>query len=105
MIALLKPSTVVVNIGRGQLLDEAALTDALVHRRIRGAALDVFRTEPLPPDSVLWDLDNVLINPHSASTAVKENARLAQLFSHNLRALIEGRIEDMRNVLDVEKLY
>ena len=105
MIALLKPTAVVVNIGRGELVDEAALTDALVHKRIRGAALDVFRTEPLPPDSVLWDLDNVIINPHSASTAWKENARLAQLFAHNLRAFAEGRYAEMRNVLDVEKLY
>lgn len=105
MIALLKPTAVLVNIGRGQLLDEAALTDALVNKRIRGAALDVFAKEPLPPDSVLWDLENVLVNPHSASTAVKENARLAQLFSHNLRCLIEGRTSDMRNILDIDKLY
>jgi len=105
MIALLKPTAVVVNIGRGQLVDEAALTDALMHRRIRGAALDVFRTEPLPPESPLWDLDNVLINPHSASTAARENERLTALFVHNLRCFAEGRTGDMRNVLDLDKLY
>lgn len=105
MIALLKPTAVVVNIGRGQLVDEAALTDALVGRRIRGAALDVFRTEPLPADSPLWSLDNVLINPHSASTALAENARLARLFTENLRAFAAGRLDQMRNVLDLDKLY
>jgi glyoxylate/hydroxypyruvate reductase A len=105
MINLLKSNAVVVNIGRGQLVDEEALTDALVHRRIRGAALDVFRTEPLPADSPLWDLDNVIINPHSASTAARENERLTALFAHNLRCFAEGRVADMRNVLDLDKLY
>ena len=105
MIALLKPNAVVVNIGRGQLVDEAALTDALVHKRILGAALDVFRKEPLPADSPLWDLENVIINPHSASTAARENERLTALFAHNLRCFAEGRIAEMRNVLDLDKLY
>jgi len=105
MIALLKPTAVVVNIGRGQLVDEAALTDALVQRRIRGAALDVFRVEPLPTDSPLWNLDNVLINPHSASTARAENTRLTQLFLHNLRLFAAGRTGEMRNILDLDRLY
>lgn len=105
MIALLKPTAILVNIGRGQLVDEAALTDALVHRRIRGAALDVFRVEPLPAASPLWELDNVLINPHSASTAVAENARLTQLFLDNLCFFAAGRTAEMRNVLDLDRLY
>lgn len=105
MIALLKPTAVLVNIGRGQLVDEAALTDALVNRRIRGAALDVFRAEPLPATSPLWELDNVLINPHSASTARAENARLTQLFLHNLRLFAAGRTAEMRNILDLDRLY
>jgi phosphoglycerate dehydrogenase-like enzyme len=105
MIALLKPNAVVVNISRGQLVDEAALTDALMQKRILGAALDVFRKEPLPPDSPLWDLENVIINPHSASTAARENERLTALFAHNLRCFAEGRIAEMRNVLDLDKLY
>ncbi|MCA1666746.1 MAG: D-2-hydroxyacid dehydrogenase [Thermomicrobia bacterium] len=105
MIALLKPSAIVVNISRGQLVDEAALTDALANHRLRGAALDVFRTEPLPPASPLWDLENVIINPHSASTAARENERLTALFAHNLRCFAEGRITAMRNILDLNKLY
>jgi len=105
MIALLKPTAIVVNISRGQLVDERALTDALAHNRIRGAALDVFRTEPLPPASPLWDLENVIINPHSASTAARENERLTALFAHNLRCFAEGRYGEMRNILDLDKLY
>ena len=105
MIALLRPNAIVVNIGRGQLVDEAALTDALANHRIRGAALDVFRKEPLPPDSPLWEMENVIINPHSASTAARENERLTALFAHNLRCFTEGRIGDMRNILDLDKLY
>jgi glyoxylate/hydroxypyruvate reductase len=105
MIGLLKPNAIIVNISRGQLVDEAALIDALTHHRIRGAALDVFRTEPLPPDSPLWDLENVIINPHSASTAARENERLTALFAHNLRCFAEGRTSDMRNILDLDKLY
>lgn len=105
MIALMKPTAIVVNIGRGQLVDEAALTDALVHERLRGAALDVFRTEPLPAASPLWDLRNVLINPHSASTAFKENERLAALFADNLNRFAAGDYAHMRNVLDADKLY
>lgn len=105
MIALLKPNAIVVNIGRGQLVDEEALIDALAHHRIRGAALDVFRIEPLPPDSPLWEMENVIINPHSASTAARENERLTALFAHNLRCFAEGRTGDMRNILDLDKLY
>lgn len=105
MIALLKPNAVVVNISRGQLVDEDALTDALAHNRIRGAALDVFREEPLPPESPLWDLENVIINPHSASTAARENERLTALFAYNLRCFATGRYGDMRNILDLDRLY
>ncbi len=105
MIACLKPSAIFVNIGRGQCVDEDALTDALANGRLRGAALDVFRAEPLPQESRLWDLPNVLINPHSASTAYRENERLAELFAHNLRCFVAGDTAGMRNVLDIERMY
>ena len=65
-IAAMKPSAVFINVGRGAVVDEAALAEALAEKRIRGAALDVFATEPLPAESPLWDLDNVLVSPHSA---------------------------------------
>ena len=62
----MKATAVFVNIGRGKCVDEPALIAALRERRIRGAALDVFFTEPLPADNELWGLDNVLISPHTA---------------------------------------
>jgi phosphoglycerate dehydrogenase-like enzyme len=64
--ALMKPSAVILNVGRGPVIDEAAMIDALRTRRIRGAALDVFDTEPLPADSPFFALDNVLLSDHCA---------------------------------------
>ena len=55
-----------MNVGRGPVIDEAAMTEALRTKRIRGAALDVFEVEPLPADSALWDLDNVFISAHTS---------------------------------------
>ena len=101
----LKRGVIFVNIGRGQLVDEAAMLDKLRDGTIRFAGLDVFRTEPLPPDSPLWDLPNVLINPHSASTSDRENGRIVEIFVHNLRCFVDGRIGEMRNVLDIQRMY
>ena len=58
-------NTVFINVGRGPIVDENALIDALQNGKLKGAALDVFAVEPLPKDSMLWDLDNVLISPHN----------------------------------------
>jgi glyoxylate/hydroxypyruvate reductase len=102
-LALLPPRAIVVNIARGEVVDEPALADALAAGRLRGAALDVFRTEPLPAASPFWDLPNVLVSPHSASTVPEENARIVALFCENLRAYLAGR--PLRNVLDLELLY
>src|SRR5206468_11642991 len=65
-IAALKPTAVIVNIGRGPVLDEAALIRALESGKLRGAALDVFTTEPLPSDHPFWRMPNVLLSPHTA---------------------------------------
>jgi phosphoglycerate dehydrogenase-like enzyme len=65
-IAAMRPTGVFINLGRGRCVDEDALVEALTHRRIRGAALDVFATEPLPAASPLWKLPNVLMSPHCA---------------------------------------
>ena len=64
--ALMKPEAVILNVGRGPVIDEPAMIEALRSKRIRGAALDVFDVEPLPPDSPFWSLDNVLLSAHCA---------------------------------------
>jgi glyoxylate/hydroxypyruvate reductase A len=102
-IALLKPDAVVVNIARGQLIDQAALTAALRDGRIGGACLDVFAVEPLPPDDPLWALDNVILSPHSASTVVTENAALTDLFIDNLDRFRRG--VPLRNLYDAARGY
>ena len=103
--AVMKPGVTFINIGRGQLVDETALVERLRDGTIGFAGLDVFRTEPLPDDSPLWDFPNVIINPHSASTSHHENGRITDILLHNLHAFIEGRHDEMRNVLDIERLY
>jgi phosphoglycerate dehydrogenase-like enzyme len=103
--AALKPGATFVNIARGQLIDEDALLGALRNGKIAFAGLDVFRTEPLPSDSPFWDMPNVLINPHSASTSDRENGRITDIFVHNIACFAENRVEDMRNVLDIERMY
>lgn len=102
-LELLPPTAVVVNIGRGSTLDEAALTELLSTGRILGAALDVFAEEPLPDSSPLWTLPNVIVSPHSASTVVQENDRLVDLFIDNLHRYLDGR--PLRNVFDPTRLY
>ena len=101
----MRPGAAFVNIGRGQVVDEQALITNLRDGHLGFAALDVATVEPLDPGSALWDMPNVLISPHSASTVTTENAKIVDIFSHNLRCYIEGRIGDMKNVLDKDLLY
>ena len=68
-----------------------------------GAALDVFAEEPLPTDSPLWDLPNVIVSPHSASTSDRENGRITDLFCENVGRYLAG--EPLLNVLDPKTLY
>lgn len=102
-LALLPAGAILINIARGAVVDEPALIAALQSGHLRGAALDVFAEEPLPSDSPLWDMPNVIICPHSASTAVTENQKIVDIFIHNLRCYLDGK--PMQNVLDVERLY
>jgi phosphoglycerate dehydrogenase-like enzyme len=102
-LGLLPPGAVFINIARGAVVNEPALIAALQSGHLRGAALDVFAVEPLPPDNPLWDMPNVIICPHSASTAISENHKIVQIFIDNLRSYLIG--EPMQNVLDVERLY
>lgn len=104
-IAAMKPTAVLINIARGEVVNEEALAAALREGRLAGAALDVFRREPLPPDSPFWSLPNVIINPHSASTADSENGKIVDIFRENLRHYLDGHPERMRNILDKRLLY
>lgn len=94
---------VVVNVGRGAVLDEAALAERLADGRLAGAALDVFATEPLPPESPLWGLPNVLIAPHAAALTPHEDERAVAIFIDNLGRRLAGR--PLRNVVDPDALY
>jgi glyoxylate/hydroxypyruvate reductase len=102
-LAALPAGAVLINIGRGALVDEAALIGALESGHLGGAYLDVYEKEPLPPESPLWAMPNVLVCPHSGSTSDRENERITDLFCENLRRWQAG--EPLLNVLDVERGY
>ncbi|MGH2885173.1 MAG: D-2-hydroxyacid dehydrogenase, partial [Solirubrobacteraceae bacterium] len=102
-IARIKPGAIFVNVGRGGVVDEPALIEALRSGRLAGAALDVFASEPLPAESPLWELPNVLVSPHTAGLSVRENERIAALFVENLGRYLRG--EGLRNRVDPELLY
>ncbi len=97
-LAAMRPGAHVVNVGRGELIDEAALADALRSGQVGGAALDVFAEEPLAAESPLWDLPNVIVTPHSAGTTVLSRERAAQMFTDNLARYVRG--EPLRNEVD-----
>ncbi len=102
-LALMKPDACLINVGRGSLVDEPALAAALRDKRIGGAALDVFPKEPLPADSPLWDLPNLLITPHTAALTENLWERHYTLFSENLRRYLAG--ESLLAVVDKQKGY
>lgn len=99
----MNPRAVLVNLGRGPVVDERALVSALSEHRIRGAALDVFEVEPLPPDHPLWALDNVLLSPHSADHTADSLHRAMDVFLENLARF--RREEPLRNVVDPHSRY
>ncbi|BBL80067.1 2-hydroxyacid dehydrogenase [Rubrobacter xylanophilus] len=103
-IAAIKPGAYFANVGRGAVVDEAALVRALRSGHLSGAALDVFETEPLPQDSPLWELENVIISPHSTDNVPRlMEEKLVGLFCENLRRYLAG--EELLNVLDKRLLY
>jgi len=100
-LALMKPDALVVNVGRGEVVDELALVAALVAGRLGGAGLDVFEVEPLPQDSALWSLPNVIVTPHSSGTSSGNLLRADEIFLANLERYVAG--ESLRNeALEVE---
>lgn len=100
---LLPGAAIVVNVARGAVIDQPELIRALTSGRIKGAALDVFETEPLEADSPLWDLPNVMVSPHSASTVASENERIVDLFVDNLQRFLDDR--PLRNQFDPKRGY
>jgi phosphoglycerate dehydrogenase-like enzyme len=102
-IKRMKPTAYLINVGRGPLIDDAALIAALRANQIGGAALDVFEREPLPADSPYWQLPNVLITPHSAALTERLWERHYALFSENLRRFLAG--QPLANVVDKSAGY
>jgi phosphoglycerate dehydrogenase-like enzyme len=90
MLALLPDGACVINVGRGEIVDEAALTAELASGRLGGAYLDVFQVEPLPEASPLWSLPNVIVTPHASSISQGSQARQADMFLANLARFARG---------------
>jgi phosphoglycerate dehydrogenase-like enzyme len=103
VISRMKPTAWIMNIARGAIVDEPAMTEALQAKKIGGAALDVFTTEPLPADSPLWKLDNVIITPHNSGSSPRAGERTLALFAENLRRYKSG--EPLINRVNYETGY
>ena len=103
--AVMKPGAIVMNVGRGPVIDEAAMIEALQEKRIAGAALDVYEVEPLPTASPLWDMENVLISPHCTDRTTEPDwlDLSAQLFVENFQRFVDG--EPLKNVVDKKAGY
>lgn len=101
--ARMKPGAVVLNVGRGPVIDEAAMVAALREGRIRGAALDVFDKEPLPADHPLWSMENVLLSPHCADHTATWTDEAMQFWLENLRRFQHG--EPLMNLVDKQSGY
>ncbi|CAG9461781.1 unnamed protein product [Pedinophyceae sp. YPF-701] len=103
VFAAMKPTAVFVNIGRGTTVDEPALVDALATKKIRGAVLDVFATEPLPEESPLWEMENVIVSPHTADRTTEFQFEALQFFVENAERFAAG--EMLHNVVDKKAGY
>lgn len=99
----LRPGATLVNVGRGSVVDEAALIEALDSGRVGFAALDVFETEPLPSHSPLWNHDHVLVSPHTAALTPAEDRLIAELIATNATRLLDG--ESLLNRADTVEFY
>ena len=101
--ACMKRTALLINVARGELVDETALVHALENETIQGAGIDVCQTEPLPANSPLWDVPNLVITPHSAGYSPERRNRLVEFFSKNLRRYLAG--ETLMNIVDPETGY
>jgi phosphoglycerate dehydrogenase-like enzyme len=102
-LAAMKPTARLINVGRGQLVVQEDLVEALAAGRLAGAALDVFVDEPLPTDSALWHMPNVIVSPHMSGDVVGWRAELVTLFADNLSRYLDGK--PLRNVVDKTRGY
>ncbi|MCC7372740.1 MAG: D-2-hydroxyacid dehydrogenase [Chloroflexi bacterium] len=102
-IGLMKPTAILVNVARGDVVDEPALIDALREEQLGYACLDTFQKEPLPKDSPLYDLPNVFITPHNSASSPHMEARVIALFLDNLGRFVRG--EPLLNVVDKQRGY
>ena len=102
-LALLRAHARLVNLGRGALVDEPALIEALRSGRLAGAALDVFENEPLPATSPLWTMENVIITPHVAGFGPQTEERRLGVVLDNVRRFVAG--EPLANVADKARWY
>ncbi|MAF48623.1 MAG: hydroxyacid dehydrogenase [Rhodospirillaceae bacterium] len=96
-LAAMKPTAFLINLARGGIIDEGALIEAIQDKQIAGAGLDVFDAEPLPEDSPLWSLDNVIITPHMGGMSEAYVRQAMVVLEHNMRAYLDGRPGDMIN--------
>ncbi len=103
-IGLMKPSAMLVVMSRGGIVQEAALEKALREGRLAAAAMDVFETEPLPPESKLWDLENLIMTSHIAGGTQFESDTLVEIFTENLGKMLRGELP-LRNQVDKKKGY
>jgi phosphoglycerate dehydrogenase-like enzyme len=101
--AAMKPSAYIVNIGRGPIIDQDAMISALQNGQIAGAGLDVFTPEPLPSDSPLWAMDNVIITAHYAGMTPHYDSRAFEIFAQNLPRYLAG--ETLTHLVDKEAGY
>jgi len=99
VVAAMKPSAFLINLARGDVVDEAALIQALREKRIAGAGLDVFSTEPLPRDNPLWSMRNVMITPRVGGMSDIYAEQIFPIIADNIEAWIAGRPQDMRNLV------
>ena len=97
----MKPSAYLINVARGGIVDEAALIRTLSEKRIAGAGLDVFGTEPLPPESKFWELPNVIMSPHIAGRREDYHVLATDLFCENLERYLSGK--RLLNIIDKKK--
>ena len=102
-LAAMRPSAWLINVSRGSMIVESALIEALRVGRIAGAALDVFQQEPLPTESPLWDLPNVLVTPHNSASSPRQDERTLDLFVENFRRWVSGA--PLLNVVDMRRGY